>query len=163
MRVLYLQRIFLISLITTVWVIMVAALSEGICQEGRELSPGGTGFGILPITRALTEMPMPISFHGSTHDDPYLSPADSAGRPGKSDGHAQIRLPLAAPGLNAQLNRFRGFLFRYIQVAPSEPLVSGTSEFDYPEKSVSAANDISLEFQADITDLSGALFIVMKL
>jgi len=153
------------------WLILALILvtnRPGECEDHMDSSFFGPGFHILPITRALMEMPMPISFNGISRANPQFEIRNEMGENGiQGDGvRAGVRLSMPAAGINTGLARIRNTLFRYIQVSglcdPGD--ISAADGFDDLETGSGAGTgDITLEFQADITDMSGALFFVMKI
>lgn len=143
----------------------VAFTGIGFCQDLIVPYVMSSGFRVLPITRALTEMPMPISFNGISNTGLYSGIPDEHGENQihKEGFRTGVRLSMQAAGINAGLARLRNSLFQYIQV--SGPDVSGASDFPnvLDDGSAKVPGDICLEFQADIADMSGALFFVMKI
>lgn len=137
----------------------------GFCQDRSGSNSFGPGFHILPITRELAQMPMPISFNGISSANPYSQNNNNLGGTGMQSNRvlAGVRLSMPAPGINAGLSRIRKGFFKYIQVAgPDLPGKEFTSA-EYGTGPVGDTGDITLEIQADITDMSGALFLIMKI
>lgn len=154
---------------TGFWLIsalILAANRPGFCQDRMDSNLLGPGFHILPITRALMEMPMPISFNG-TRANPHSEIRHEMGQNGiqGSEIRSGVRLSMPTAGISAGLARIRNSLFRYIQVSgPNGPGdVSAAGGIGGEIGFRPDTHDITLEFQADITDMSGALFFVMKI
>ncbi len=142
--------------------------NPGFCQDRIGSNLFGPGFHILPITSALMEMPMPISFNGISGTSSYSDTREKMGKNGIPGNRvrAGVRFSMPTAGINAGLARIRNSLFRYIQDSgpggQGDVLAVDESE-DFETGSAIDTGDISLEFQADITDMSGALFFVMKI
>ncbi|WDP88420.1 MAG: hypothetical protein HUN04_01130 [Desulfobacter sp.] len=136
----------------------------GFCKDEQEaVRSAGSGFHIMALTRAVTEVPMFISFNGIS--DRFAS--RGAGEP--VTGRPAVRLPLSGSGsgIVARLAKFKNCLFQYIQVSGMKE-ISGPG-IGFPAAAVpgsegsGSAGDISLEFQADMADKSGALLFVFQL
>jgi len=162
----YVSRFFL-----GVWLMLTLIMltgNSGFCQDRIASNLFGSDFHILPITRALMEMPMPISFNGISGARSYSKNLEKMGKNGMRGDRvrAGVRFSMPTAGINAGLARIRNSLFRYIRVSgpgrQGDVLPVDELE-DFETGSAVDTGDLSLEFQADITDMSGALFFVMKI
>jgi len=113
---------------------------------------------LLSMPIAIAAMPMNISFHGksgsiSDAGDWAVNRRIAMGLEANGTGLGPL------PGFNDHLARIQSFLLKYVTI--------GTHSADTPLPALSMEGDtnkkISLEFQAGLTDLSGAVFIVMQI
>ncbi len=144
--------------------VMIPALMEfsaspGLCQESLKASPDFR-VRIYPVSQALTQLPMPISFNGVSGSSEASTPTEVVDGP-----TTQIQRRSGESGsISTGLTRIRAYLFQYIQLGTSA--ISVPNMNDYIPAGIekdNAGKEYSLEFQADIEDLSGALLFVMKI
>jgi hypothetical protein len=149
--------IFTPGLLAAVMVLFFAM--PGFCQDN--INSSGLRVRIFPIPQTMALIPMSISFNGvsDSNSDSFSASSSIYLEDSEKSVSKELQDFLLPPtGFSGHLNRIKAYLFQYINLAGTN-----IDDMDIGSQDNGDDKDISLEFQADVTDLSGALFIVMKL
>ena len=142
--------------------LMSVSTGTGLCQDSLNGEIPGFRLRVFPISQALAQIPMPISFNGISGHTQSFDQADAdAGL--SVDGKTDIET--TKEETSVRLTGIRAYLFQYIQLSA---LSSYTPRLNLSRESSGSGNknydnEYSIEFQADVKDLSGALLFVMKI
>lgn len=123
---------------------------------------GFTGFRLLvsPLPGSLAGLPMEISFNGSARDKRQMEPPGRI--PGEVSGPVLFQETSSLSGTDRPFARFQDYMLKYVTITTP---VSGEEMFENTATGVEgkSSEKISLEVQAGLAELSGALFIVLQL
>ncbi len=144
--------------------VIIFVSAQAFAQDDKIINVSGFSIQVFPFPQSLAEMPMRISFNGSS---------------GAADASAKIPTPVSGlssnelqlpDDLNIHISRFCAYLFQYLEVAsPASPGFATdifTAMPDYqtgPDAGPEEDQGVSLKIQADISEKSGALIFVMKI
>lgn len=138
---------------------------DGVLPGKTSFSSGELKFGvrIYPITRALSEKPMDISFHGRSGNDLAAAPRENSSRSLETISPGDVIEPSAPIGFNDHLDRIHAYLFQYISIEPSVSNLDIKQGYSMGITTAEQRDRISFEIQADPSDLSGGLVFIMPI
>ncbi|MDD9305071.1 MAG: hypothetical protein HUK40_23125 [Desulfobacter sp.] len=134
---------------------------SGHCQDRGENSAPGFRVRIFPIPRSLVQSPMPISFNGMSELGYNLKSFSGVSTKQRMVPDSFSRLsPL---GLTRGLTHIKAYLRHYLNLPDLNSNQATLNAYPLASEHKIQEDRLSLEFQADVSDLSGALLFVLKI
>lgn len=162
----YLPVFLFLSLVTALTFFSVPCLAKDSAASSK------LKFGVrfYPITPALVEKPMDISFHGRssrTQGEILSNPLES---PRKKDSNTmeiisqrKVSTPSASIKFNDHLGRIHSYLFQYIRITPCPSQLDIKQGYSLGTRTEKQKDRIAVEILADPFDLSGGLVFIMPI